>query len=244
MTFPAHADDAPGANEDVQTVVADILAKSRRVYEGYTSPLGIAMIVFGGDGGGENARTGSCAPITAGPGPGPDGAECPVSPGRRLAEEALGDLRGGLDHYWVDPCSNYGFSNYSTFGLGCDRTTTGTGYADAYAPAVRDLYTDPATCPQDLLLWFHNLAWTHPMPKPPGYPVTPGASVTLFEHIRFTHDAAVRDAAALASSWDTLEGKIDDARFYGVQARFAQQVNDAGVMRDTILDQYADWAGF
>ena len=40
---------------------------------------------------------------------------------------------------------------------------TGTGYAAQYAPAVRDMYNNVTTCPVELLLWFHNLPWTHPM---------------------------------------------------------------------------------
>jgi hypothetical protein len=103
--------------------VGKILNRTREVYEGYTSPLGIGFIVFGG--GDYKAGHGACAPATPGPGDGPGGEVCQASPG--LARGELGDLRGGLDHYWVDPCSNYGMSNYSQFGLGCDRTTVGPG---------------------------------------------------------------------------------------------------------------------
>ena len=82
------------------------------------------------------------------------------------------------------------------------------------------------------------------MPTPANYtPHTPNPTVRLFDHIRFTHDAAVDAARDLARAWDALEGRVDADRFKGVQARFAQQVNDAAAMRDTILGQYGDWAG-
>ena len=42
------------------------------------SPLGIGFMVFGG-----YAGEGPCAPKTKGPGMGPYGMNCPVSPGRR-----------------------------------------------------------------------------------------------------------------------------------------------------------------
>ena len=36
--------------------------------------------------------------------------------------------------------------------------------------------------------------------------------------------AAVEDAKQLAMDWESLEGLLDTERFYGVKARFAQQV--------------------
>ena len=35
-------------------------------------------------------------------------------------------------HYWMDPCSNWGYSNYSAAAIGCDRTSVGSGYAAQY----------------------------------------------------------------------------------------------------------------
>jgi alpha-glucuronidase len=254
LTFPA---STPAV---VHTVV-DILQRSRDIYEGYTSPLGIGFIVFGG--GDYKPGAGGCAsmindawhpsPASRQPGAGPDGALCPTSPGvdgdsssqssrRRL------DLHGGLDHYWVDPCSNTGISNYSSFGLGCDRTTNsmyGTGYAGDYAPENTAMYNDVTRCPLRLLLWFHNLPWNHTMPKPSNYPAPLSSSgndtITLYEHIRFTHVDAVRQAADLAAQWESLQGAVDTLRFEGVRARFAQQVRDAKQMAHDIMVQYTAW---
>ena len=97
------------------------------------------------------------------------------------------------------------------------------------------------------------------MPKPPRYaPPTaataytgarsgnatpPNGTITLYEHIRFTHADAVKQARALAASWDTLAGQVDAGRFAGVQARFAQQVRDAAQMADDVMAQYQAWSG-
>ncbi|KAK7250038.1 hypothetical protein SO694_00006061 [Aureococcus anophagefferens] len=43
--------------------------------------------------------------------------------------------------------ASYGSSNYSDYGLGCDRTSSGTGYAEFYAPEVRDMFEDVDACP-------------------------------------------------------------------------------------------------
>eukprot|EP00747_Dinoflagellata_sp_TGD_P124354 gnl/TRDRNA2_/TRDRNA2_173963_c0_seq6.p1 gnl/TRDRNA2_/TRDRNA2_173963_c0~~gnl/TRDRNA2_/TRDRNA2_173963_c0_seq6.p1 ORF type:complete len:534 (+),score=62.60 gnl/TRDRNA2_/TRDRNA2_173963_c0_seq6:52-1653(+) len=231
MTFPAES------NTVVVETVGRILRKSREVFEGYTSPLGIGFIVFGG--GGYKPGHGACAPATPGPGSGPGGEVCPTSPGRRLSAAGLRDLRGGLDHYWVDPCSNYGSSNYSIHGLGCDRTSiSGTGYAAQYAPVVRDIFNDVSTCPRKNLLWFHNLAWDHKIAD------KDGKIVTLFELINRTHLEAVDEAKQMASDWESLHGLLDAERFDGVKARFAQQVNDAAAMCNHIMGQYTRWGGW
>jgi len=233
-TSPERSPTAPPDTKVVNTVVK-ILSRTREVYEGYTSPLGIGFIVFGG--GNYKAGHGACAPATPGPGDGPGGQMCPSSPGLlRRGFRGLGDLRGGLDHYWVDPCSNYGCANYSRFGLGCDRTSvTGTGYAGQYAPSVRDMFDNVQTCPTKLLLWFHNLAWDHQM-------TVNGETMTLFDHINQTHVGAVQEVKQLAKDWLSLYGMVDSERFHGVAARFAQQVNDAAAMSNTIMGQYTDWA--
>lgn len=257
----------PGSKSNVVSTVVDILQRSREIYEGYTSPLGIGFIVFGG--GNYKPGAGACASLIDGkwfpspesrePGAGPDGVACPTSPGMWMlnstpetARRRL-DLHGGLDHYWVDPCSNTGMGNYSTYGIGCDRTTNSqyaTGYAGDYASPVAAMFNDVDRCPTKNLLWFHNLPWTHPMPKPANYtPMgdvhghTTSTNITLYEHIRFTHFDAVEQAKALAESWAGLKGCVDDARFAGVQARFAQQVRDATQMAHDIMVQYAAWAG-
>jgi alpha-glucuronidase len=117
-------------------------------------------------------------------------------------------------------------------------------------------------CPIKNLLWFHNLPWTHPMPKPTNY--TPDAeatpanaisvaaaaaggggvndTITLYEYIRFTHFHAVEQAKGLAAQWDTLEGLVDEQRHKGVKARFAQQVRDATQMAHDIMVQYTRWS--
>ena len=59
MTFP-------GTDVLVAQKVVKILTESRDIYEGYTAPLGIGFIVFGG--GDYKPGHGACAPPTPGPG--------------------------------------------------------------------------------------------------------------------------------------------------------------------------------
>ena len=56
------------------------------------------------------------------------------------------------------------------------------------------MFNSVETCPIKNVLWFHNLPWTHPMPKPPNY--TPGLAADAMS----TNDTVtlyVFDAACL-----------------------------------------------
>lgn len=46
-------------------------------------------------------------------------------------------------------------------GIGFDRTASGSGALEQYHAPLPDLWGDPATCPPELLLWFHRLPWDH-----------------------------------------------------------------------------------
>ncbi|EGB04646.1 hypothetical protein AURANDRAFT_10378, partial [Aureococcus anophagefferens] len=217
MTFPAGSAAAVDA-------VADILGRSWQVYEGYTSPMGIGFIV------GQDNPYG-CAPktnYTRGGGEGPGGAACPP-------------VIDHGNHYWMNPCDDYDFSNYSKTGLGCDRTSRGVGsrMIDTYAPALREILDDPARVPEEQLLFFHNKKWTDPVPAYYG-----NATVRLFDRIRDRHAGALDELRGMAATWDGLEAALGgDARFAGVRARFLQQMNDAAVFSDTIMGFYGALSG-
>ncbi|HEX6739597.1 MAG TPA: alpha-glucuronidase family glycosyl hydrolase, partial [Vicinamibacteria bacterium] len=44
-------------------------------------------------------------------------------------------------------------------GVGFDRTPRGSDAVGQYRPPLRERWGDPATCPEELLLWFHHLPW-------------------------------------------------------------------------------------
>jgi alpha-glucuronidase len=223
MTFPTAVNVA---QSPVENVVVNILDHSREIYEGYTSPLAIGFMVFGG-----YAGEGPCAPKTAGPGVGPYGMTCPISPGRRRL-----DRRGGLDHYWVDPCSNYYFQNSSHDGLGCRRIAKslgGTGYSHQYHPENAAIFDDIHTCPQKLLLWFHHVDWHYPH-----LVLKNGTKTTLIEYIRITHEEALVDVRQMLVQWKTLRKYVDVTRWKGVVGRMEQQIQDANVMGKKIVGFY------
>ena len=48
-------------------------------------------------------------------------------------------------------------------GVGFDRTRAGSGNVDQYHEPLASLYNSIETCPEELLLWFHHVPWTHKM---------------------------------------------------------------------------------
>ena len=71
-------------------------------------------------------------------------------------------------HYGPSPWG-YEFALWGTYNradrdaVGIDRTASGTGYILQYPEAIRAKYADPATCPEQLMLFFHRLRYDHVM---------------------------------------------------------------------------------
>ena len=63
-------------------------------------------------------------------------------------------------------------------------------------------------------------------------------TVSLYDYIRFQHFDAVDEARKFQAAWEGLRGLVDDDRYDGVKARFAQQVRDGTVMCTTLMDYY------
>src|SRR5690625_5775503 len=65
-----------------------------------------------------------------------------------------------IDGYEYDMRGTYHFADRD--GIGVDRTmATGTGYTVQYYPENRDLYEPIDTCPDELILFFHHVPYTH-----------------------------------------------------------------------------------
>ena len=110
-------------------------------------------------------------------------------------------------------------------GLGSDRTGTGSKALSQYAPQLAALWGNPDTCPENLLLWFHHVAWDHPMKS--GRP--------LWDELCLRYQQGVDEVRAMRHEWATLAGRIDAERFAAVQQRLQRQEEDAVIWRDACL---------
>ncbi len=107
-------------------------------------------------------------------------------------------------------------------GIGFDRTGRGSNAVAQYPPPLGKLWSDPATTPDDLLLWFHRLPWDYRMKS----------GRTLWAEIAFWYGRGAEEARGLERRWTSLHGRIDEARYQAVLAKLRRQSGDAAAWRD------------
>ncbi len=119
-------------------------------------------------------------------------------------------------------------------GIGMDRTVaTGTGYVAQYSPAVAKQYESLETTPDELLLFFHYVPYTYKL----------HSGKTVIQHIYDSHYEGASRAAALVTQWQSLQGRVDQARYENVLRRLEYQAGHAIVWRDAICNWFARTSG-
>ena len=107
-------------------------------------------------------------------------------------------------------------------GIGYDRTRRGSDAVDQYRSPLREQWSDPATTPDELLLWFHRLPWDYRMKS----------GRTLWDELVLTYSRGAEEAKGLETRWTTLRGKVDEERYQAVLAKLHRQSDDAAAWRD------------
>ncbi len=118
-------------------------------------------------------------------------------------------------------------------GIGMDRTAAGTGYIQQYPPELAAKYESLATCPDDLLLFFHHVPYDYRL----------HSGKTLVQSIYDTHYASALAAAQYVPQWMSLQGKVDPERYAQVLGLFEFQAGHALVWRDAINTWFARMSG-
>jgi len=118
------------------------------------------------------------------------------------------------------------------WGIGFDRTRTGSNAVGQYRSPIREQWGEVATCPENLLLWFHRLRWDHRL----------GSGRTLWEEL-VRHYTRGADAARLMESrWEALRGKVDGERHQAVLVKLRRQAADAANWRDKCLRYFQQFS--
>lgn len=139
--------------------------------------------------------------------------------------------------WMVNPGVHYGcsvdgyeYSRWGTYhradhlGIGVDRSSHGTGYAQQYYPENAELYEDPHKCPEELLLFFHHIPYTWEL----------STGKTLIQHIYDSHFEGYEEAEAMAKSFETLKGRIPEDSYQNISERFQLQLANAREWRDQV----------
>jgi alpha-glucuronidase len=128
-----------------------------------------------------------------------------------------------VDGYEYTPWGTYHFADRD--GIGVDRTrATGTGYTGQYPPPWRDVYESLETCPDELLLFFHHVPYTHVL----------RGGTTVVQHVYDTHFRGVEAVEEMVAAWERLAGRVDAAVFERVRTRLAEQLRCAREWRDQV----------
>jgi alpha-glucuronidase len=112
-------------------------------------------------------------------------------------------------------------------------TATGSNALAQYAPEVARVWGDPATCPENLLLWFHRLPWDQPL----------RSGGTLWDGICRHYQAGVDTVRRWQREWENLRGTIDEERHAHVRSLLVIQERDARWWRDACLLYFQTFSG-
>jgi alpha-glucuronidase len=111
-------------------------------------------------------------------------------------------------------------------GIGFDRTATGSDAVAQYRSPLREQLADPATCPENLLLWFHHLPWDHRIPS---------SGRTLWDELCHRYARGVDAVRRMQATWDAVAPFVDGARHGHVRRLLAIQEQEARWWRNACL---------
>jgi len=153
----------------------------------------------------------------------------------------LHHIMGDSHHYGPSPWSDrLGRADWNpvyyhkadSSGIGFERTDKGSNALEQYAPGVRKIYQDPATCPDEYLLWFHHIAWKYKMKS----------GKTLWEELCSKYYSGVTDVRNMQQTWDKLKGNIDDERFDHIKMLLAVQEKEAVWWKNACLQYFSTFS--
>lgn len=119
------------------------------------------------------------------------------------------------------------FTRADLNGIGIDRTAyNGSGYAAQYPSDVAEAFEDITTTPEELLLWFHHVPYTHRL----------NSGKTVIQYMYDAHYVGAQTAQEFLSQWQSLEGLLDEERYTAQLFRQDYQAGHAIVWRDSVVN--------
>ena len=145
-----------------------------------------------------------------------------------LGLQTLTDIVGNHFGVAVEASERNGWGQWhraDEMGVGMDRSVaTGTGFAGQYRPEVAKIYEALETTPDDLVLFFHHVPYTHKLKS----------GKTVIQFIYDSHYDGADTVEKYVNDWRTLKGRIDDRRYAEVLAQLQYQSGQAIVWRDAV----------
>ena len=111
------------------------------------------------------------------------------------------------------------------FGIGFNRTATGTNALSQYAVEVQNEFNDINKCPDEYLLWFHHAPWDHKM----------HSGRTLWDELCHKYNSGADSVRYFIKQWKGLKKYIDEDRFKQIDQLLNIQLKDAIWWRNACL---------
>lgn len=110
-------------------------------------------------------------------------------------------------------------------GIGFDRTASGSNAVAQYAPPVAARFSSLESTPENLLLWFHHVAWDYRLPS----------GALLWDQLVRDYSRGVNTVAAMRTTWAGLASYVDAQRYTQVAVFLAIQQQEAQWWRDASI---------
>ena len=118
-------------------------------------------------------------------------------------------------------------------GIGFDRTASGSDAVSLYRSPLREQLAAPDRCPENLLLWFHHVAWDRPM----------SSGRTLWDELCHRYSRGVDTVRGWQGQWEALAPFIDAARAEHVRGLLVIQEKEARWWRSACLLYFQTFSG-
>lgn len=118
-------------------------------------------------------------------------------------------------------------------GLGFDRTVSGSDAVSQYPASFAGKVGNLSECPEEFLLWFHHVPWSHRMKS----------GLTLWEELCRRYDRGVTSVRDYQKTWARMRPYVDEERYLDVERRLQTQARDAQWWKDACLLYFSGFSG-
>lgn len=147
-----------------------------------------------------------------------------VSPGHHYGPD--------IDGYEFSPWGTYNRANYK--GLGIDRTIkSGTRYVNQYNSPLKEVYEDINRCPDELLLFFHNVNYTHSLKS----------GKTVIQHIYDSHFEGYSLVETFVEKLDEIKSNLNIEIYSDIREKLIEQLSNAREWRDRVNTYFYRMSG-
>ena len=141
------------------------------------------------------------------------------------------------NHYEPDPPHRVSYTNASKSNVGFHRGGANL-YGGTYNPRVAVQFDSVDTTPEELLLCFHNVPYTHKLSS--NY-----SGLSVLEYIYSSHKAGAATAASYIETWQSLKSDLDtttygDGVFDAMTKRLTFGASEAKRFEAIIVDYFAN----